>query len=129
VEATGMVRPERDDELRIEAASRAAGGPWAYTGTRECPACESDAQPVHPDHTDRQICGRCGVVLPGDPVTWAIREDTGGSSLFVLRQGDQCAVGGAPQRSGDDDVDEALAGNVWLNLEHRLQLVTVYRRT
>jgi hypothetical protein len=128
VEATGMVRPERDEELRIEEASRAAGGPWAYTGTRECPACETDASPVHPDHTDRQICGQCGAGLPSDPVTWAIREDTGGS-LFVLRQGDHCVAGGAPQRSGDDDVDRALAGNIWLNLEHRLQLVTFHRTT
>lgn len=121
-----MTRPERDEELRIEAESRATAGPWAYHGTRECPACESNSEPVHPDDTDRQVCGSCGADLPGDPVTWAIREHADGA-LFVLRHGDHCRAVGAPPRTNDDDVNAALAANIWLNLEHSLQLITVYR--
>ena len=124
--STALVRPERDEELRIGAESRATAGPWAYTGTRECPACEFDQEPVHPDDTDRQTCGNCGAELPGAPVTWAVRESPDGGALFVLRHGDSCRAAGAPQRTDDDDVDAALAANVWLNLEYQLQLLRLY---
>lgn len=121
-----LVRPECDEELRIEQACRDAGGPWAYPGVRECPSCEAGEVPVHPSRTDRQVCGNCLEPLPGDPVTWAIRDDND-SKVFVLRHGDYIRTAGAPLWTNDDDVNRALAGNVWLNLEQSLQLLTAYR--
>ena len=120
---TTLTRPERDDELAIEAASRERGGPLAYRGTRDCSACEADAEPVHPSGTDRQVCGNCLAALPGTPVTWSVRDDPdGGHPFLILRRGDYVIAHRAPVSSGDDEVDTIHAANAWLKLERDLGL-------
>lgn len=116
VDQTTITRPDRAEELRLEAESRATAGSFVYRGERYCPACDRDGEPIHPDSTDRQTCPHCKAYLPGAPVTWMIRTDDD-HEVFILRSGDYCISGRAPVRSGDNDVDQVLAGNVWLNLE------------
>lgn len=120
-----LKRPERDEELRLEAESRKAGGPRAYPGRRECDTCGRDVVPSHADGwSDYQECPHCLLGLPEPWVTWMIRPH-GERDMFILREDNRCAAAPGPVLSGDDDVDRALAGNVWINLEYQLGLISL----
>lgn len=120
-----LTRPDRDEELRLEAASRALGGPQAYPGRRECDTCHRNVVPAHADGwSDYQECPHCLLGLPEPWVTWMIRPH-GNRDWLILRQGDRCAIVPAPILSGDDDVDRVLAGDAWINLEYQLGLISL----
>jgi hypothetical protein len=85
-----LVRPERDEELRIEAESQMAAG---------AQACPSDI---------------------GDGFTWCIRKDPDVGPMFILRNGDYCGALTAPQITGDNALDAKAAELAWRKMARRI---------
>lgn len=93
-----LARPERDEELRIEAESQATAGSRAY-----------------PDDTT-------------DGTAWSIQEDPDLGAVFVLRRGDFSVADQGTELTGDDGQDAVRAAARWRKMSRYLDRgITAYR--